>query len=188
MGRKKGVKRLSEEFYSNCGKILNAALGVESNLEFFISNFFCYPQDSKTFLFNDLMVSGLGFGVKKDLFNSIVKKVLLFENTKVFVVRKLTKEQKEEDKKNLKELSELNKDIEFVQKIRNFVAHRERYFIDSKFILQSKKSTKYLYDNVEINEKIVKEIQEKSASSAKRIYSFLTKVQSKKTPFFDPGW
>ena len=43
-------------FYRNCGEILRMAINIESELEFFISNYFCSPQGYKTFLFKDLIL------------------------------------------------------------------------------------------------------------------------------------
>jgi hypothetical protein len=64
-------------FHRNCGEILRLALDIESTLDFFIANYFCSPQNYKTFLFKDLILmeqTGLGFKRKIEIFRKICER------------------------------------------------------------------------------------------------------------------
>jgi hypothetical protein len=137
-------------FHKNCGEILRVALNIESELDFFISNYFCYLQNYKTFLFADLiLVERMGFGRKIEIFKEICKK----ENV---------------DKERIDKIVE---SIEFVQRIRNRVAHDEAFVSDQKegIKLQKRKSVKYKRDEIKITGDLVKKVDEKRLSSIQEI-------------------
>lgn len=68
------MEKRVEEFYRKCGEILRMALHVESTLDFFISNYFCYPQSYKTFLLSDSILIKMGFDRKVQIFEEICNK------------------------------------------------------------------------------------------------------------------
>jgi len=117
-------------------------LTIESKLDFFISNYFCHPQNYKTFLFMDLiLVERMGFGRKIDIFKEICKK----ENID-------------------KELIDMVVDaVKFVNRIRNRVAHDEAFVSGQKegIKLQKRKSVKYKKDEIKITVDLVKKVDEK---------------------------
>jgi len=137
-------------FHRNCGEILRMALSIESELDFFISNYFCSPQSYKTFLFEDLiLVQHVGFGHKIDIFKKICKK----ENIGKERVNKIVEA------------------VMFVQKVRNKVAHDEAFVSDQKegIKLQTRKSMKYKKDEIKTTVDLVKKVDEKRLFSIQEI-------------------
>ncbi|RLG29815.1 hypothetical protein DRO03_06245 [Methanosarcinales archaeon] len=136
------MEKENQIFHSNCGEILRMGLTIESKLDFFISNYFCHPQNYKTFLFMDLiLVERMGFGRKIDIFKEICKK----ENID-------------------KELIDMVVDaVKFVNRIRNRVAHDEAFVSGQKegIKLQKRKSVKYKKDEIKITVDLVKKVDEK---------------------------
>ncbi len=137
-------------FHKNCGEILGMALNIEFELDFFISNYFCYPQKYKTFLFADLiLVERMGFGRKIEIFKEICKK----EN--------IEKER----------IDKIVESIRFVQRIRNRVAHDEAFVSDQKegIKLQTRKSVKYKKNEMKITGDLVNKVDEKRLFSIQEI-------------------
>jgi len=144
------IERENQIFHRNCGEILRMALSIESNLVFFISNYFCTPQSYKTFLLNDLILVGLiGFGRKIEIFKEICKK----ENI---------------DKNRVDKIVEA---VRFVNNIRNRVAHDEAFISDQKegIKLQKRKSVQYKKDEIKITDALVKEVDEKRLFSMREV-------------------
>lgn len=129
-------------FHKNCGEILRIGLNIESNLEHFISNYFCSPQNYKTFLFNDLiLVEMIGFGRKINIFKEICKKERIDKN-------------------------QINKTVEaikFINQIRNRIAHDEAFVYSQEegIKLQKRKSIQFKKDELKITNDLVEEINEK---------------------------
>ncbi len=138
-------------FHKNCGEILRMALNIESELDFFISNYFCSPQSYKTFLFKDLILveHHMVFGRKIEIFKEICKK----EN--------IGKER----------IDKIVDAVKFVNRIRNRVAHDEAFVSDQKegIKLQKRKSVKYKQDEIEITYDLVKKVDEKRLSAIQEI-------------------
>ncbi len=140
----------NQVFHRNCGEILRLALSVESELDFFISNYFCTPQTYKTFLLSDLiLVEIIGFGRKIEIFKEICK-------------------EEDIDKKRVDRIVEA---VKFVNRIRNRVAHDEGFVSDQKegIKLQTRKSVKYKRDELKITDELVKEVNEKRLFSEQEI-------------------
>ena len=137
-------------FNRRCGEILRFALSVESELDFFISNYFCTPQTYKTFLLSDLiLVEIIGFGRKIEIFKEICK-------------------EEDIDKKRVDRIVEA---VKFVNRTRNRVAHDEGFVSDQKegIKLQTRKSVKYKRDELKITDELVKEVNEKRLFSEQEI-------------------
>ncbi len=137
-------------FHRNCGEILRMAINIESELEFFISNYFCSPQSYKTFLFKDsILVKYVTFEQKIEIFREICKK------------EDIDKEQ----------INKIVTSVRFVQKIRNRVAHGEAFVSDQKegIKLQKRESVKYKKDEIKITGDLVKEVDEKRLLSIQEI-------------------
>ena len=137
-------------FHRNCGEILRMAINIESELEFFISNYFCSPQSYKTFLFKDsILVKYVTFEHKIEIFREICKK------------EDIDKEQ----------INKIVKSVRFVQKIRNRVAHGEAFVSDQKegIKLQKRESVKYKKDEIKITGDLVKKVDEKRLFSIQEI-------------------
>lgn len=137
-------------FHRNCGEILRMGLDVESNLDYFISNYFCAPQSYKTFLLMDLiLVELMGFGRKIEIFKKICKR----ENI---------------DEERINKIVEA---VRSVNNIRNRVAHDEAFVSDQKegIKLQKRKSVQYKKDELKITDELVKEVDGKRIFSAQEI-------------------
>ena len=137
-------------FHRNCGEILRMGLDIESELDFFISNYFCSPQSYKTFLLRDLiLVEQIGFGRKIEIFKKICEK----ENI---------------DKERINKIVEA---VKSVNNIRNRVAHNEAFVSDQKegIKLQKRKSVQYKKDELKIADELVKEVDEKRTFSNQEI-------------------
>ncbi len=167
------------DFNANCGEILNSALSLENTLEFVISNYFCHPQNYKTFILGDVLVIPLTFDIKIDVFFKICEKELLLKND--FSRNKLTPEDINKDNQTKKHLNNIKKKIEYVQEIRNKIAHWERSASHDGIIkLQKKLSVKYVKDEIIINSDSVKKIQEEALIANKEIHSLFERIINKK--------
>ncbi len=122
-------------FLRNCGHILIMGLGIETHLDFFISNYFCSPQNYKTFRFQDLMLINLNFGRKIEIF----KEICISENI------------------NKERIGKVLKAIKEVQKIRNRVAHDQAFVSDPKegTKLRKRKSVTYKKDELKITDELI---------------------------------
>lgn len=149
-----------EEFKKNIGDILRMGLAVETELEFFISNYFVKPQNAKTFFLNDIIVSKLNFEQKKHIFKEICDR-----------------EQFEK-----KEVKKIIKSIEFVQQARNRVAHWEaEHLSDGTFRLRNRKSFTTAKDIQEINKMLVESVDKERLKAIRGIGNFYCIYQKEGT-------
>ena len=135
------MKADNQMFHQHSGEILRMALHIESQLDFFIANYFCSPQNHKIFLLEDLILTNfLGFGRKITIFKGIC------ENEGI---------EKEH-------ISQVVKAIEFVQQIRNKVAHYEAFVTTQEegIKLQKRKSVTYKKDELKLTNELLKEVQQ----------------------------
>jgi len=148
-----------DSFHKNSGEILRLALGIESCLDFFISNYFCRPQTYKTFLFSDLILVGcLSFERKTQIFKEIC-------------------EQEGIDKSTMKDISSA---VNFVKNIRNMVAHGEAFMNGPEgLILQKRKSKTYKKDELKITDDLVSKVDEKRLFSIREINKILVNILGK---------
>lgn len=145
------MKEGTEDFNRNIGDILRVGLDVETELEFFISNYFVKPRNAKIFFLNDIIVSELNFEKKKNIFKEIC-------------------EREEFDKK---EVSEVIKSITFVQHKRNIVAHWEAESLsEGGTQLRKRKSYTTNKDILKIDKKLVKDVKRESSKAIKGIVKF----------------
>ena len=136
-------------FHRNCGEILRMGVSIESQLDFFISNYFCSPQSYKTFLLIDLILLNLNFERKKNIFKLICK----------------------EENIQQKHISNILDAIEFVQTIRNRIAHDETFldYQSEELKLQKRKSVIKKKEELEISEELVQKVNDKTFFSIKEI-------------------
>lgn len=132
------LKEIHDNFHRNSGQILGMALHIESYLDYFIANYFANPQNYRTFVLKDLIITDMAFGRKIKIFVDICKREEIDENW----------------------LKEIREAIEFVQRIRNRVAHDQATFYqqEEKIVLQKKKSVTYKKDELEITDALVDEV------------------------------
>jgi len=128
-----------DKFHENCGKILRMALFVEGYMDNFLSWYFCFPSQ-RMMLLNYEVFKKMKFNIKFQIYLKMCK----FENIDENVV------------KNIK------KDIKRVQEIRNMVAHSEAYSHRDGIIIRKPKMKWHWSEGQIIDDKIVKEIDEKS--------------------------
>lgn len=140
------MDKKTEEFHRRCGEILRMALGVESNLDLLISNYFCYPQHDKGFLFRDSILNRTNF------------------ERKIEILKQICEKEKVGLKKNL-----INA-INFVRKIRNQVAHYEAWAVDrgKGTVLRRLKAKKGgQMEQLELTDDLMKQIKEKKLYAIK---------------------
>ncbi len=147
---------INDKFYRDCGEIIRLALVVESDLEHFISNYFCHPQNQKTFRLNDLITLRLSFARKTDIFKEICI----------------------EEGMDEKEVKDIVKSIDFVRINRNKVAHFDGYIGDPKdgIKLRKRTSTTYKKDELKITDEFVKEVDEKRLFAIQGIHRLLGQI------------
>jgi len=150
----------NEKFKRNVGDILRRGIDVETELEFFISNYFIKPQNAKTFFFGDVIVSELNFERKKHIFRKIC----------------------EREKFDEKEIRKIIKSIEFVQTTRNKIAHWEGE-TRSDNTIQLRKRTSYttVKDILKIDEDLVKKVNEERKNAIEGIRKFYLKYRREGT-------
>lgn len=132
----------AELFHSRCGEVLRKAQHVDSTLDFVIPNYFCRPQDYKTFLLSDLVISGLGFDGKTRVFREICKREHIAKG-------------------RLKKVMDA---IDFVKSVRNKAAHFEAHIQDTsigEISLWSPKSYNYGKARLTLTEELLTEVEEK---------------------------
>lgn len=142
----------SREFSRIAGEVLAMALTIESYLENFIYNYFISDSHpSKKFFFNDLMLINLGFTRKIDLFKDICKR----------------------ERFNNEEISKVLSSIYFIKNVRDKVAHweREKHF-DKPLRLRKRTSSTTKDDILELNEKLLKELDEHRVKAINGIGDF----------------
>jgi len=149
-----------EKFERNIGAILRMALNIETQLEFFISNYFVKPQSAKTFFFNDKIVLKSTFERKKNIFREICKR----------------------EKFDEKEICKIIKSIEFVQHARNSVAHWDSERLSENTIqLRKRKSYTTVKDILKIDEDLVKKVDEERLKAMEGITKFYLKYRKEGT-------
>ena len=141
------------------------ALSVEDNLEFIISNYFVFPQNEKTFLLNDSIITTLKLEQKIEIFKSICRA------------------EKIEDGK----VNKIVAAIRYVQRVRNRVAHDEGYMFDPKegIRLHKRKSGWHTKDELIITDDIVKEVDKNRLYAIRGLVDIhieLSDVSRKKEP------
>ena len=149
-----------EKFKRNIGDILRMGIDVETELEFFISNYFIKPQNAKTFFFGDVIVSELNFERKKYIFRKIC----------------------EREKFDEKEIKKTIKSIEYVQQIRNKVAHWDSERLSEDTIqLRKRKSHTTVKDTLKVDEDLVKKIDKERKNAIEGIRKFYLKYRREGT-------
>lgn len=142
------------------------ALHIETQLNHFIANYFVNPQNYRTFILNDLIIVDMSFGRKIKIFTDICKIEQIDKNW----------------------LKEIRENIEFVQRIRNRVAHDQATFYqqEGKIVLQKKKSVTYKKDELEITDTLVDEVDKKRLFCLQEISKVAIKIAEPKKD--DPDW
>ena len=160
------IKKLNDSFHRNSGQILGMALHIETQLDHFIANYFSNPQNYRTLIFKDLIILDMSFGRKIRIFIEICKKEQI----------------------NKKWLNEIRETIEFVQKIRNRVAHDQATFYqqEEKIVLQKKKSVTNKKDELEITDNLVDEVDKKRLFCLQEISKVAIKISEPKKE--DSNW
>jgi len=141
-----------KELYSRIGFIVACANRIEDKLENFISYYFTYPTNDKTTFFRISLITKLGMEDKIKLFQSICKK----ENYEQKIVKSIIK------------------NIRYVQKIRNRVAHWQIEALDDVDIILV--DSNYLQTNrkiVRLEPKLLREIDMKRFNAESDIYKIL---------------
>jgi hypothetical protein len=160
------IKKLNDSFHRNSGQILGMALHIETQLDHFIANYFSNPQNYRTLIFKDLIILDMSFGRKIRIFIEICKKEQI----------------------NKKWLNEIKETIEFVQRIRNRVAHDQATFYqqEEKIVLQKKKSVTNKEDELEITDTLVDEVDKKRLFCLQEISKVAIKISELKKE--DSDW
>lgn len=134
------MEKKIEQFEKFRGKILSMAVHVESTLDSFISNYFIKPQNAKTFFFEDIILLNgyMSFERKINIFEEICKR------------------------EKFNNISKIVESIRYVQKIRNNVAHWQvEISSPNQIILRKRKSYTTKKDILELNEELIKILDEK---------------------------
>jgi len=158
--------KIEEEFYKGRGNAINMALAVENYLEFFISNYFVKPQNSKTFFFENKVVQPLNFLQKINLF----KKICQRENFNA---------------KNIKALIKLLNEI---RETRNKVAHWETLVDPQKNTITLMKKGEVINPEnyLKLDEKMLKDLDGKRFKAITEITEFYLKYAQEGT--IDEKW
>lgn len=158
------IEKEIQIFHQNSGEIIRMAVHIESNLDFFIANYFCSPQNHKTFLLGDLILTeNFGFERKINVFKGICKR----ENIEQ------------------KRINKIVDSIKFIKKIRNRVAHDETFILNREegIKLQKRKRVTYKKDELKLTDELMKEIDEKrmfALQGIDKIYSELSALSKEK--------
>ena len=142
------------QFYS--GQILRLAILIETNLDFFISSYFCHPQYYKTIFFNDEIVLKLSFDRKIQFFELICKEEDIEKETYQPIVDAM----------------------KFVQTMRNKVAHEDSVINDFKegMVLQRRGSPKNIKEKTKLTPELVRKVEENvqiSCSEIMKVFAHL---------------
>ncbi|RXG35016.1 hypothetical protein [Methanohalophilus sp. WG1-DM] len=150
------IKELNNAFHRNSGQILGMALHIETQLDYFIANYFANPQSYRTFVLKDLIIFDMAFGRKTKIFVDICKTEKIDENW----------------------LKEIREAIGFVQRIRNRVAHDQATFYqqEEKIVLQKKKSVTYKKDELEITDALVDKVDKNRLFCLQEISKIAIKI------------
>ena len=161
-------EEMEKEYHLVCGKILSLNLTLEGTLNFFLSNYFAYPQNHKTFVLGDFFAE-LSFRDRITLFKEISKReIIWYYKNEIF---------------NEKETKEIIKLMDEVREIRNRVAHCQSIYDlkTEKIILNTGKSILKEEDNIIINERLVKVTEEKVNLAKKGIMDLHSKIIQKRS-------
>ena len=140
------------------GLIISMALHIEDYLEFFISNYFVKPQNQKTFFLDKHIIKDLSFEKKLNLFVEICKR----------------------ERYNKHEIEILTEIIRRVQKTRNDFAH-QALIINPKeknILFGNRKNMKLSILDIKV---ILKEVEENTITSIKKITEFYNKYSNEGT-------
>jgi len=159
-------EEMEKEYHLVCGKILSLNLTLEGTLNFFLSNYFAYPQDHKTFVLGDFFVEST-FRDRIALFKEISKREISFYNNVIF---------------NEKETKEITKLMNEVREMRNRIAHHQSiYDLKTETItLNNGKSITKEQDNIPMNEELVKSIERKVKIATEAIIELHNKINQKR--------
>lgn len=148
------AQKENADFSKKSGEVLNMALGVETNLEFFISNYFIRPQSGKIFFFNDVFMIKYNFERKVQVFKEICKR----------------------EKFDEKRVLEIIQSINFIKETRNKVAHwqGEKMF-DKPLRLRNRISETTEKDILELNDELIKKLDEERLKAIHGINEFYMK-------------
>lgn len=143
------MKNEAKEFHMKCGEIIRMALHVESNLDVFISDYFCSPQSYKTLLLSDSMLIHLRFARKIDIFKEICKREGINGNR----------------------AQGITESMNFVRETRNQVAHHEAFVSEPEegIKLRPRKSVMYKGDELKLTDELIKKVDEKRLSAIQGI-------------------
>ena len=151
----------ANEFDRKRGLALNMALAVENELEFFISNYFIRPQNSKTFFFDEVVTQRINFSGKIRLFKDICGR----------------------EGFDKKEVEKLVKIIEKIKDIRNKVAHSESWSEPSKekISLVKRRETITKKDYLELDDTFMNEFDTKRLKALEWIRKFYLEYSNEGT-------
>jgi hypothetical protein len=148
-----------EKFHERCGIILTQTLNVETVLDMFLYQYFCAGDTAKAWIFHDeLLVNpeyGLNFFQKQKLLSAICKKEEI-------------------------DITQLKKDLTFIIKTRNKVAHHERYWGGNQTVLYPRKSSINVNTGLELTNQLMKEIEDTVISANSRINALYQKLTDNK--------
>ena len=144
----------SKQFHEKCGEILRLSLGIETTLDFFIANYFSFPQSYRTFLFNDQMLVNLNFSKKVEIFEAICK----------------------EEEIDRKKTTEILKAINYVKEIRNRIAHGQGIINSQEegIVLQKRYSVTYKKDELKVTKTLVDEVEKNRLFAVQEIMEIHT--------------
>ena len=139
-------KKELDELSRRCGEIIFEATSIESSLEFLLENYFVHISEPhyKRQLFYDNVLTEITFAKKIALFKSLFDFELIDE----------------------KKLNNILESLSFVQRLRNRAAH-DMVYMDHKerrVWLQKRKSITYVKDDLEISDKDIQDLKEKTLS------------------------
>ncbi len=136
------------EFYFKIGQIISFALDLENEIEKFISKYFVEPETLKTYFFEEIIVGKINFEEKIKIYQKICLK----------------------EKFNVEESKKIIKNIKYVQRIRNKIAHLEREInFDKEIYYKTKKSDNNENNILKLNEELIKKIIESKNTSIQGI-------------------
>jgi len=153
------MEKRVEEFHRKSGEILRMALHVETTLDFFISNYFCYPQTYRTFLLNDSILIKMGFERKIKIFEEICKK----------------------EEIGPEEYRETIRAMNYVKDKRNKVAHYEAFVSNPEegIKLQPRKSEIFGREVLKLTDELIKKIDEERLSAIQGVTKIHLKLNEK---------
>ena len=136
-----------------------ACISIDSNLLFFITNYFVKPQIQKTFFLGDEVISGLSLEKKMQLFKKLCEREGFDEHT----------------------VKETIARIKFVQELRNKVAHWERFSIAGDIVLKKPKSYMSEKDTVKLDDKTMELLEQNRVAAQTGINQFYLQYQKEGT-------